>query len=125
MGRESAAFERIGLHGNIHLVCAESKRKPNGQLKQQCLPEYADALFEQGIQAMLDGDVGVGKSIVRDYINATIGFEALAKEVDKSPKSVMRMFSDKGNPNASNLFTVISKLQHSAKKQLQVSSVAA
>ena len=88
-------------------------------------PEYADALFEQGVQAMLDGDVGAGKSIVRDYINATIGFEELVKEVDKNPKSIMRMFSEKGNPNASNLFTVISKLQHSAKKQLQVSSVAA
>lgn len=43
-------------------------------------PEYADALFEQGVQAILDGDVDVGKSIVRDYINATIGFDALADE---------------------------------------------
>jgi len=32
-------------------------------------PEYADALFEQGVQAMLDGDVAVGKSIIRDYIS--------------------------------------------------------
>lgn len=30
------AFERIGLHGNIHLVCAESKRKLYEQLMQQC-----------------------------------------------------------------------------------------
>lgn len=88
-------------------------------------PEYADALFEQGVQAMLDGDVGAGKSIVRDYINATIGFDALAKEVDKSPKSLMRMFSEKGNPNATNLFTVIGELQRYANKQLQVTSVAA
>lgn len=91
----------------------------------QADPEYADALFEQGVQAMLDGDMDVGKSIVRDYINATIGFDALAKEIDKSPKSVMRMFSEKGNPNASNLFTVIGELQRYANKQLQVSTVAA
>ena len=87
--------------------------------------EYADAIFEQGVQAMLDGDVGAGKSIIRDYINATIGFEALAAEVDKDPKSVMRMFSEKGNPNANNLFGVICSLQRYTKKHLQVSAVPA
>ena len=35
-------------------------------------PEYAAAIFEQGVQAILDGDVAVGESIVRDYTNATI-----------------------------------------------------
>lgn len=87
--------------------------------------EYADAIFEQGVQAMLDGDVGAGKSIIRDYINATIGFEVLAAEVDKDPKSVMRMFSEKGNPNANNLFGVIGSLQRHSKKQLQVSAIPA
>ncbi len=87
--------------------------------------EYADAIFEQGVQAMLDGDVGAGKSIIRDYINATIGFEALAAEVDKDPKSVMRMFSEKGNPNANNLFGVIGSLQRYTKKHLHVSAVPA
>jgi len=67
---------------------------------------------------MLDGDVGAGKSIIRDYINATIGFEALAAEVDKDPKSVMRMFSDKGNPSANNILCVIGSLQRYTKKNI-------
>ncbi len=88
-------------------------------------PEYADALLEQGIQAMLDGDVEVGKSIIRDYINATIGFGVLAEKVNKNPKSVMRMFSDVGNPNAKNLFSVIGTLQRHVGKHLEVTAVVA
>lgn len=87
-------------------------------------PEYADALLEQGIQAMLDGEVEVGKSIIRDYINATIGFSLLAEKVNKNPKSVMRMFSETGNPNAGSLFSVISALQHHVGRHLEVTAVA-
>lgn len=49
----------------------------------QADPEYADALFEQGVQAILDGDVAVGESIVRDYTNATIE-ELLAGKGDQT-----------------------------------------
>jgi DNA-binding phage protein len=51
------------------------------------------------------------KAVLRDYINATIGFEELSQVFDKSSKSLMRMFGPKGNPQASNLFAVIHYLQ--------------
>jgi DNA-binding phage protein len=55
---------------------------------------------------------GSGQStILRDYINATIGFEGLSEVFGKSSKSLMRMFSPKGNPQAGNLFGIISYLQ--------------
>jgi putative addiction module antidote len=46
----------------------------------------------------LTGDVDTGKAVLRDYINATIGFGALGTATDKSPKSLMRMFGPKENP---------------------------
>ena len=49
--------------------------------------------------------------VLRDYINATTGFEELSRVFDKSSKSLMRMFGPKGNPQASNLFAVIHYLQ--------------
>ena len=52
-----------------------------------------------------------GKAVLRDYINATLGFEALGGLTDKSPKSLMRMFGPNGNPQARNLFKVIRCLQ--------------
>jgi len=59
--------------------------------------------------------------VLRDYINATIGFEELSRVFEKSSKSLMRMFGGpKGNPQASNLFAVISYLQEQEGIHLEV-----
>lgn len=81
------------------------------QNRAQRDPAFRKALLKEGVDCLLAGDVETGKSTLRDYINATIGFDELAKVVDKSNKSLMRMFGPKGNPHASNLFAVISYLQ--------------
>jgi len=49
--------------------------------------------------------------VLRDYINATVGFEELSGVFGKSSKSLMRLFGLKGNPRATNLFAVIGYLQ--------------
>ena len=74
-------------------------------------PAFRDELLKEGVQCMLSGDVDTGRAILRNYINATIGFEKLAKEMGKSPKSLMRMFSPDGNPQARNLFEIFGQLQ--------------
>ena len=74
-------------------------------------PAFREELFREGVECLLSGEVDTGKAVLRDYINATIGFEALGELTDKSPKSLMRMFGPKGNPQARNLFEVIGHLQ--------------
>ena len=74
-------------------------------------PAFRDELLREGIQCLLSGDLDVGKAILRDYINATMGFEKLSNLTQKPAKSLMRMFSPKGNPRARNLFEIISLLQ--------------
>ena len=74
-------------------------------------PAFREALLKEGVECLLSGDVETGKTVLRDYINATIGFEALGGLTDKSPKSLMRMFGPKGNPQARNLFEIIGYLQ--------------
>lgn len=88
-------------------------------------PEFRQALFQEAVQTLLDGDVDTAKSVLRDYINATIGFEALAAATGMPPKSLMRMFGPKGNPTAVNLFGVIGALQESTGVHLEVRTVAA
>ena len=39
---------------------------------------FRTALLREGVDALLSGELGTGKAILRDYINATMGFEALA-----------------------------------------------
>ena len=69
---------------------------------------------------MLAGDLATGKAILRDYINATIGFEALGRATGTPAKSLMRMFGPRGNPQASHLFAVLGHLQEHGGFQLEV-----
>ncbi len=88
-------------------------------------PKFRQALFQEAVQTLVEGDVDTAKSVLRDYINATVGFEALAKATKMPPKSLMRMFGPKGNPTAVNLFGVIGVLQAKTGVHLQVRAVAA
>jgi len=81
---------------------------------------FRAALLSEAVEALLEGDVATGKAVLRDYINATIGFESLAEEVGKQPKNLMQMFSAKGNPTAANLFAIISHLQKATGVHLSV-----
>jgi DNA-binding phage protein len=86
-------------------------------------PAFREALLQEAIQALLEGDIASGRSVLRDYINATIGFEALAEATQTPPKSLMRMFGPKGNPTTANLFAVISALQGRTGVRLEVRAV--
>ena len=88
----------------------------------QADPKFRDALLKDGIETMLAGDVDTGKAILRDYIKATVGFEQLGAETGSSPKSLIRMFGPTGNPQARNLFSVISHLQRHAGLTLRVTA---
>ena len=85
-------------------------------------PAYAEALLREGIDTMLAGDVDTGRAILRDYIKATIGFEKLGGATGTQPKSLIRMFGPRGNPQAKNLFSVLGYLQRQAGLQLHVTT---
>ena len=84
--------------------------------------KFAEALLREAVDAMLSGDVDTGKAILRDYIKATVGFEKLGAETGSPPKSLIRMFGPRGNPQAKNLFSVIGYLQKQAGMRLHVAS---
>ena len=86
-------------------------------------PAFREELLKQGVECLLAGDVDAGKIVLRDYINATIGFEELGLLTNKSPKSLMRMFGPSGNPHARNLFEVIGRIQEHEGVQLEVNTV--
>lgn len=83
-------------------------------------PAFKQALLTEGVNALLEGDIDTGKAVLRDYINATVGFEALSAATGTPAKSLMRMFSAGGNPTASNLFVVIGCLQTASGVTLEV-----
>ena len=84
--------------------------------------KFAEALLREGVDAMLSGDVDTGKTILRYYIKATVGFEKLGEATGAPSKSLIRMFGPRGNPQAKNLFNVIGYLQKRAGVRLHVAA---
>jgi len=85
-------------------------------------PKYRQALFTEAINAYLAGDTETGKSVLRDLVNATVGFEGLAAEVKKSSKSLHRMLAPHGNPSTENFFDIIRALQKKTRVRLRVTA---
>ncbi len=54
-------------------------------------------LLREAVESFLQGEVETGKAMLRDYINATIGFQELAAVTNHSSKSLMRMLGPSGN----------------------------
>ncbi len=73
--------------------------------------EFRQAMLREGVDTLLSGDLSTGKAILRDYINAAVGFNQLAEITHIHAKSLMRMFGPKGNPRADKLFQIIQHLQ--------------
>jgi DNA-binding phage protein len=86
-------------------------------------PAFREALFQEAVQALLQGNVDDGRASLRAFINATVGFEKLGKVLDRPQKSLMRMFGPGGNPTAENLLGVISALQEETGVHLQIRAV--
>jgi DNA-binding phage protein len=86
-------------------------------------PAFRKALFQEAVQTLLEGDAETGLAALRDYINATIGFEKLSAALGRPQKSLMRMFGPNGNPTADNLLGVISVLQAETGVHLEVHAV--
>jgi hypothetical protein len=86
-------------------------------------PEFRKGLLKEALAAVVRGEIEVAKILLRDYINATVGFETVGMAVEKSPKSLMRMLGPDGNPNAKNLFSVSQYLQENAGLRFKVVTV--
>ncbi len=72
---------------------------------------FRKEMLVEAVNELLAGDLNAGKAILRDYINATITFEGLAKRISKPGKSLHRMLGPRGNPRADNILEIIKALQ--------------
>ena len=69
------------------------------------------ALLSEAVEALLSNDLLTAKSVLWDYIDATIGFADLSTQCGLSERDLRWMFSASGNPRAASLFNVLSVLQ--------------
>jgi|SRR5471032_2072733 len=86
-------------------------------------PAFAQALLDEAATLFLNGEPEIARVILRDLVNATVGFEGLAKETDKPSKSLHRMLSAKGNPSMDNLAAIFSVIRATLGVKIEVHAV--
>ena len=62
--------------------------------------KFRHALLREAVESYLNGDLETGKAVLRDYVNATLGFQELEERTEIPAKSLMRMLGPKGSPSA-------------------------
>ncbi len=88
-------------------------------------PEFAKALLDEAATLFLNGEPHLARLILRDLVNATVGFEGLAAETAKPAKSLHRMLSEKGNPSMDNLAAIFAVIRKRLGVELEAHVVAA
>ena len=86
-------------------------------------PEFAKALLDEAATLFLSDEPETARLILRDLVNATLGFEQLAALTDKPSKSLHRMLSPKGNPSMDNLAAIFGAMRTRLKVDLEVHTV--
>lgn len=69
--------------------------------------EYRRGLLAEAVNGILEGNLDVGKAMLRDYINATITFSTLSQKLNKSSKSIHRMLGPNGNPRMDSIVGIL------------------
>jgi DNA-binding phage protein len=86
-------------------------------------PAFARELLDEATTLLISGEPETARVILRDLVNATLGFEQLAKLTDVPSKSLHRMLSPKGNPSMDNLAAILgavnSKISRSTRNTRQ------
>ena len=88
-------------------------------------PAFAKALLDEAATLFLNGEPETARLILRDLVNATVGFESLARTTDKNGKSLHRMLSAAGNPTMDNLAAIFDAVRSALNVKLKVNAVRA
>jgi DNA-binding phage protein len=88
-------------------------------------PKFAKALLNEAATLFLNGKPDTARLILRDLVNASVGFETLASRSSIPAKSLHRMLSSRGNPSMDNLAAIFDAVREHLKVGLTVRTVAA
>jgi DNA-binding phage protein len=106
---------------NMQQIARDYKETVETRLRND--PAYAAALLDEAVSLFLSGEPGTARIILRELVNATVGFEKLALETERPSKSLHRMLSAGGNPTMNNLTRIIGILRRNLNVNIEVRTV--
>ena len=88
-------------------------------------PAFGRYLLDEAAMLFLNGEPGPARLILRDLVNATLGFERLASTTDTPAKSLHRMLSTRGNPSMDHLAAIFDAMRQTLGVSMKVRTVRA
>jgi DNA-binding phage protein len=118
MGRLQAEEEAAEGRGIKMALTRDFRETVQADVKRD--PVFRRGLLSDALESLLSGEVALGKELLRDYINAAVGFPKLAAHTKIHVKTLHQMFGPNGNPTARNLFDIVAYLQHAEGVRFEV-----
>src|SRR5437667_3894920 len=106
----------MALHRDFKKTVVERARRDSA---------FAKALLDEAATLFINCEPHTARLILRELVNATVGFEGLAAETAKPAKSLHRMLSKQGNPTMDNLAAILGVLRKKLGVDLQAHTVKA
>jgi len=88
-------------------------------------PAFARELLNEAATLFLNGETDAARLVLRDLVNATVGFEELAAKTRRPAKSLHRMLSQRGNPTMDNLAAILNVIRSKLHVDLQTRTIRA
>ena len=88
-------------------------------------PAFARHLLDEAATLFLNGEPAAARLVLRDLVNATVGFESLAANTGTPAKSLHRMLSARGNPSMEKLAAVFCAVRRALGVRVRVRAVKA
>lgn len=88
-------------------------------------PTFAKAMLDEAATLFLNGEPHTARLILRDLVNASVGFETLAAETNRPSKSLHRMLSENGNPSMDNLAAIFGAVRKRLGVNIQAHAIEA
>ena len=88
-------------------------------------PTFAKAMLDEAATLFLNGEPRTARLVLRDLVNATLGFEKLAVATKTPSKSLHRMLSAKGNPGMDNLAAIFGAICKALRVDIEAHTVEA
>jgi DNA-binding phage protein len=123
MGRLQAEEEAAERRGMKMALTTDFRETVQADIRRD--PDFRRGMLSEALESLLSGEVELAKEILRDYINATVGFPKLAAATRIHVKTIHQMFGPKGNPTASRLFEIVAYLQEAEGVRFEVRPVRA
>ncbi|MDD5271840.1 MAG: transcriptional regulator [Methylovulum sp.] len=97
--------QKPGNNDTDHPLARDVNETVNERVQQD--PAFARALLTEAMSLLVNNEPETARLVLRDIVNATLGFERLAVQLAKPSKSLHRMLSAKGNPTMDNLTAIV------------------